>query len=129
MPSYLAAPVSSGVAVGSSIGHAIGNLFSGSGSSENSYDAAAAQQAAPPQQYGGSTLTAQQQQQWGPNCQLATQSFTKCMDEQGGNMSICGWYLEQLVGVVDSVLGARDLRLLTTEPQIQKQCQAAASRY
>ncbi|KAG4217700.1 hypothetical protein PC116_g33820, partial [Phytophthora cactorum] len=48
----------------------------------------------------------QQQNQWGNNCQGATQAFTKCMDEQGGNMQICGWYLEQL-----------------------KACQAAASQY
>lgn len=30
------------------------------------------------------------------NCAGAAQDFTKCMDEQGGNMSICNWYLEQL---------------------------------
>jgi hypothetical protein len=45
-------------------------------------------------------------QAWGNNCAGATQQFTKCMDEQGGNMQICGWYLEQL-----------------------KACQAAASQY
>lgn len=45
-------------------------------------------------------------QQADPNCGMATRSFTNCMDEHQGNMSICGWYMEQL-----------------------KQCQAAASRY
>ena len=30
------------------------------------------------------------------NCAGAAQDFTKCMDEQGGNMQICNWYLEQL---------------------------------
>ncbi|KLU83256.1 hypothetical protein MAPG_02321 [Magnaporthiopsis poae ATCC 64411] len=44
--------------------------------------------------------------QWGNNCAGATQNFTKCMDENGGNMQICNWYLEQL-----------------------KACQAAASQY
>lgn len=36
--------------------------------------------------------------QWnqGGNCQGAAQQFTQCMDEQGGNMQICNWYLEQL---------------------------------
>ncbi len=42
---------------------------------------------------------AQQQQTWGENCQGATQQFTQCLDEQGGNMQICGWYLEQLVSL------------------------------
>lgn len=41
-----------------------------------------------------------------PNCALATKSFTNCMDEHQGNMSICGWYMDQL-----------------------KACQAAASKY
>ncbi|KAI0894402.1 hypothetical protein F4806DRAFT_473061 [Annulohypoxylon nitens] len=89
------ASTAAGVAVGSSIGHAIGGLFSG-----GSAPAEASPQAAQPQ------VNSQQQSQWGNNCQGATQSFTKCMDEQGGNMQICGWYLEQL-----------------------KACQAAASQY
>ena len=38
----------------------------------------------------------QQQQQWGNNCAGATQNFTKCMDDNNGNMQICNWYLEQL---------------------------------
>lgn len=82
----------SGVAVGSSIGHAIGGFFSG-GSSEA---------APPPQQYNTQApdqyqQSAQQQQQYGTNnCQGATQQFTQCMDENGGNMQICNWYLEQL---------------------------------
>ncbi|RYP79562.1 hypothetical protein DL770_006608 [Monosporascus sp. CRB-9-2] len=89
------ASTAAGVAVGSSIGHAIGGLFSGGGSGEPApapQDAQAAQQ--------------QQQNQWGNNCAGATQNFTKCMDDQQGNMQICGWYLEQL-----------------------KACQAAASQY
>lgn len=85
----------SGVAVGSSIGHAIGGFFSG-GSSEP----------APQQQAPVQSQATQQDQQWGNNCQGAAQQFTKCMDEQNGNMQICNWYLEQL-----------------------KACQAAASQY
>lgn len=83
----------SGVAIGSSVGHALGGMFGG-GSSE----VAAADQAAPAQ--------AQSQEQWGNNCQAATTNFTRCMDEQGGNMQVCNWYLEQL-----------------------KACQAAAKQY
>jgi len=91
-------PPGSGVAVGSSIGHAIGGFFGGGSAAE------------PQQQQGDVQSQAQQGQQynstWGNNCQGATAQFTKCMDEQGGNMQICGWYLEQL-----------------------KACQAAASQY
>ncbi|KAL2183312.1 hypothetical protein L209DRAFT_758835 [Thermothelomyces heterothallicus CBS 203.75] len=80
----------SGVAIGSSIGHVVGNgissLFGGGSSSEPTQAQA---QAAP--QTNNST--------WGNNCAGATEQFTKCMDEHGGNMQICGWYLEQLVGV------------------------------
>ncbi|PNP40212.1 hypothetical protein TGAMA5MH_07867 [Trichoderma gamsii] len=86
------ASTAAGVAIGSSVGHAIGGLFSG-GSSE---PAAPVQAQADPQQ---------QQQQYN-NCAGAAQNFTKCLDENGGNMQICSWYLEQL-----------------------KACQAAASQY
>ncbi|EFZ01160.1 CHCH domain protein [Metarhizium robertsii] len=86
------ASTAAGVAIGSSVGHAIGGLFSG-GSSEPAPQPVQAQ-------------ATQQQQQWGNNCQAATQQFTKCMDDNGGNMQICNWYLEQL-----------------------KACQAAASQY
>ncbi|KAI2610443.1 hypothetical protein GGR54DRAFT_376051 [Hypoxylon sp. NC1633] len=88
------ASTAAGVAVGSSIGHAIGGFFGGGSSAP----AEAAPQHVEAQQ--------QQQQQWGNNCQGATQTFTKCMDDNNGNMQICGWYLEQL-----------------------KACQAAASQY
>ncbi|KAL6871308.1 hypothetical protein J3F83DRAFT_734973 [Trichoderma novae-zelandiae] len=85
------ASTAAGVAIGSSVGHAIGGLFSG-GSSE---PAAPVQAQAEPQQ----------NQQYN-NCAGAAQNFTKCLDENGGNMQICNWYLEQL-----------------------KACQAAASQY
>lgn len=74
----------SGVAVGSSIGHAIGGFFGGGSS--------APEQAAPVQ----AAQTQQQNSEWGNNCAGATQTFTKCMDDHSGNMQICGWYLEQL---------------------------------
>ncbi|KAF4124791.1 CHCH domain protein [Geosmithia morbida] len=90
------ASTAAGVAVGSSIGHAIGGLFSG-GSSEP----------AAPQQQQVQT-SAPQDNQWanGGSCQGAATQFTQCMDEHGGNMQICNWYLEQL-----------------------KACQAAAKNY
>ena len=85
--------ISSGVAVGSSIGHALGGFFGGSSEA--------------PQQAAVQSQGVQDQQQLGnDNCQGAAVQFTKCMDEQSGNMQICSWYLEQL-----------------------KACQAAASQY
>jgi hypothetical protein len=76
---------SSGVAVGSSIGHAIGGFFGGSSEPAPAPQA----QAAPAQQDNN---------QWNAtgNCQGAATQFTQCMDEHGGNMQICNWYLEQL---------------------------------
>ncbi|RMJ09813.1 hypothetical protein BHE90_011624 [Fusarium euwallaceae] len=94
MPPQAAAPVSqgpglfgqmastaAGVAIGSSVGHAIGGLFSG-GSSEPAPAPVQAQAAPQEQSYN--------------NCAGAAQNFTKCMDDNNGNMQICNWYLEQL---------------------------------
>lgn len=81
----------SGVAVGSSIGHAIGGFFGGGSS----------QPAAEQQQDNSvaSQTNAQQSNNWGTrSCEVDAKQFTKCMDENQGNMQICGWYLEQLVG-------------------------------
>jgi hypothetical protein len=72
----------SGVAVGSSIGHAIGSFFGGG--------------SAPVEQATQAQATQQEQSQ-GYNCGPAVQQFTKCMDDHNGNMQICNWYLEQLV--------------------------------
>jgi hypothetical protein len=78
------ASTAAGVAVGSSIGHAVGGFFSG-GSSEPA--PAPQAQAAPAQDNSWNNTN---------NCQGATQNFTQCMDEHNGNMQICNWYLEQL---------------------------------
>ena len=67
---------------------------------------------------GGSSQPAEQQQadnavasqandnyqsnSWGPrSCENDAKSFTKCLDENQGNMQICGWYLEQLVSFLN----------------------------
>jgi len=93
----------SGVAVGSSIGHAVGGWFSGGSSapaeaSPQSTDFAA-------QHQSSSASAAQMQQATGP-CANDVTSFRKCMDENQGSLTICGWYLDQL-----------------------KACQAAAGQY
>ncbi|KAL8945449.1 MAG: hypothetical protein Q9211_000052 [Gyalolechia sp. 1 TL-2023] len=96
------ASTAAGVAVGSSIGHAIGGLFGGGSSAA----------AAEPQQADNSVASqtsdaGYQSNNWATrNCDADAKSFTKCLDENGGNMQICGWYLDQL-----------------------KACQAAASNY
>ncbi|KAL6712692.1 hypothetical protein ACN47E_000569 [Coniothyrium glycines] len=93
------ASTAAGVAVGSSIGHAVGGWFGGGSSSapaeaspQNTDFAQAHQQTAPAQQTGP--------------CATDVNSFRKCMDENQGNLTVCGWYLDQL-----------------------KACQAAAGQY
>lgn len=79
----------SGVAVGSSIGHAIGGLFGGGSSA-----AAEPQQAAVAAQDNSQAS----QSSWGAkSCDVDAKAFTQCMDDHKGNMQICGWYMEQLV--------------------------------
>lgn len=80
------ASTAAGVAIGSSVGHAIGGFFGGGSSAP-----------AEPQQQ--QVQAAQQQtttQDFGGNCAPAAQQFTKCMDDHQGNLQICNWYLEQL---------------------------------
>ncbi|KAI9795477.1 MAG: hypothetical protein M1833_007007 [Piccolia ochrophora] len=94
------ASTAAGVAVGSSIGHAIGGFFGGGSAAPVEADQANAVATA-------SQENAYQDNTWGARtCEGDARQFTKCLDENGGNMQICGWYLEQL-----------------------KACQAAASQY
>ena len=90
----------SGVAVGSSIGHAIGGMFFGGGGG-SSAPAEAPQQAAPaPAQAMDNGLWAGNatNSSWeAPACATDAQNFRKCMDENKGDLTICGWYLDQLV--------------------------------
>lgn len=82
-----------GVAVGSSIGHAIGGFFGGSSNApaetQHAENAVASQ----------SNDAGYQANNWGSrSCESDARTFTKCLDENAGNMQICGWYLDQLVG-------------------------------
>ncbi|KAJ6115021.1 hypothetical protein N7486_000799 [Penicillium sp. IBT 16267x] len=91
------ASTAAGVAVGSSIGHAIGGFFGGGGSSAP----AEAQQAPPPAQSQGMDSGLWQSsatnQSWeNPACEANVRDFRNCMDENNGNISICGWYMDQL---------------------------------
>jgi hypothetical protein len=86
----------SGVAVGSSIGHAIGGFFGGGSSAP-----AEAQQAPPAQSQamdsGLYQSNASQTSYENPACEVDVRNFRNCMDENQGNLGICGWYLDQLV--------------------------------
>jgi coiled-coil-helix-coiled-coil-helix domain-containing protein 2 len=90
------------VAVGSSIGHAIGGFFGGGSSAqEQQQPQQSADAYAQPMDNGlynsqnqtasGGYSGAQDQP-----CAADVQTFTRCMDQNQGNLSICGWYLEQL---------------------------------
>jgi len=90
----------SGVAVGSSIGHAVGGWFSGGSSAP----AAPADQPLAQAENGQTTMNSQYQ---APSvCAQDVSNFRSCMDQNQGDLTICGWYLDQL-----------------------KSCQAAASKY
>lgn len=88
------------MAVGSSLGHAIGGMFAGSSApvEQQQADNAVASQA---------NENNSQNNAWGVrSCETDAKSFTKCLDQNQGNMQICGWYLDQLViAKRDIVLG------------------------
>lgn len=87
----------SGVAVGSSIGHAIGGFFGGGGSSaasaEQGSDSSVA--AGGDGQYSSSSAAYEGSQ----TCATDASAFTKCMNDYKGDMQVCSWYLEQLVSL------------------------------
>ncbi|KAK1141625.1 hypothetical protein N8T08_008889 [Aspergillus melleus] len=91
------ASTAAGVAVGSSIGHAIGGFFGGGGSSAP----AESQQAAPPAEAqpmdNGLWQSSAANTSWeNPACATDVRNFRSCMDENKGDLTICGWYLDQL---------------------------------
>lgn len=84
------ASTAAGVAVGSTIGHTLGagitGLFGGS-----------SQQVEPMQQQ---QLATQQQQstyqEQAKHCDADAVNFTRCLEDNSGNMQICDYYLQQL---------------------------------
>jgi len=67
--------------VGSSIGHAIGGWFGGSSAPTEQQQADAVQSS----QYQPPAVCGEQ-----------VASFRSCMDQNQGDLTICGWYLDQL---------------------------------
>ncbi|OJJ61315.1 hypothetical protein ASPSYDRAFT_67140 [Aspergillus sydowii CBS 593.65] len=90
------ASTAAGVAVGSSIGHAIGGLFSGGGSSAPAENQQAPPAEAQPMDNSLWQSSATNSSWETPACETDIRNFRKCMDDNQGNMSICGWYLDQL---------------------------------
>lgn len=76
--------LSRGVAIGSSVGHAITGFFGG-GSAPAEQSQVAAQDNSAQNSY------AQEGQ-----CAGELKNFIRCLDENNGDMSICNWYLESL---------------------------------
>lgn len=78
------ASTAAGVAVGSTIGHTLGagitSMFGGS-----SAPAEAPQQAAQ-----------QNYQEQARTCDADARTFTRCLEENNGNMQVCDFYLQQL---------------------------------
>ena len=87
----------SGVAVGSSIGHAVGGLFSGGSSAPAEPQQAAPPADAQPMDNGLWQSRATNNSYENAPCGTDIKNFRQCMDDHQGNMSICGWYLDQLV--------------------------------
>ncbi|KAK9385642.1 hypothetical protein V1515DRAFT_607425 [Lipomyces mesembrius] len=89
------ASTAAGVAVGSTVGHvlggALGGIFGGGSSAPPSEQPQAAAPLAPqPSSYAYSN------NQQGAVCDVDARNFTKCLDDNSGNMQICDWYLQQL---------------------------------
>lgn len=80
------ASMATGVAVGSAVGHTIGagitGMFGGS--------------SAPAEQAPVEAASNYSTQQGARACDIDARNFTRCLDENNGNMQICDWYLQQL---------------------------------
>jgi len=87
------ASTAAGVAVGSTVGHALGGALGGLWGGSSS---APAEQAAPPVPAEQFSSSYDQQNKLAGTCEIDARNFTKCLDENNGNMQICDWYLQQL---------------------------------
>ncbi|MDC6272061.1 coiled-coil-helix-coiled-coil-helix domain-containing protein [Acetobacter pasteurianus] len=89
------ASTAAGVAVGSTIGHTLGagitGMFGG-GRSEPAPAPAPAQQDVAAYQQQNSF----QNQEQARHCDVDARNFTRCLEENDGNMQTCGFYLQQL---------------------------------
>ncbi|KAK3656372.1 hypothetical protein LTR56_003074 [Elasticomyces elasticus] len=98
------ASTAAGVAVGSSIGHAVGGWFGGGSSNTQEVAQAPADQPLAQTEQGGYAVNSAYEPPQA--CANDIKAFRGCMDQNRGDLTICGWYLDQL-----------------------KACQATASQY
>ncbi|KAK4555333.1 hypothetical protein LTR86_007630 [Recurvomyces mirabilis] len=89
------ASTAAGAVVGTSIGHAIGGFFGG-GSSASEQQPAAADASSPLAQTEQGQYAMNQSYDAPKACGFEVNSFRKCMDDNRGDLTICGWYLDQL---------------------------------
>jgi len=82
------ASTAAGVAVGSTIGHTLGAGITGMFGGSSAPAAPAEQQVAAYQD-----LTVRQQP---AQCDADARNFTRCLEDNSGNMQICDYYLQQL---------------------------------
>ncbi|SCU91173.1 LAFA_0F02256g1_1 [Lachancea sp. 'fantastica'] len=76
------ASTAAGVAVGSAVGHTLGAGLTGMFSGSSSAPAAEQQQTFAQDQARG--------------CDVDARTFTRCLEENSGNMQVCDFYLQQL---------------------------------
>ncbi|KAF3941481.1 hypothetical protein ABW19_dt0210260 [Dactylella cylindrospora] len=85
------ASTAAGVAVGSTVGHVIGSgisgLFGGGSAPTEAAPAPAPAPVAQTNAYGDRTTL---------SCEADAKNFTRCLEASNNDMSICGYYLEQL---------------------------------
>lgn len=88
------ASTAAGVAVGSAVGHTIGAGISGLFGNSSSNTPSETQQAVAPAPVSpqNTTYTSESNKA----CEVDARNFTRCLDENNGNMQICDWYLQQL---------------------------------
>ncbi|KAK9367670.1 hypothetical protein V1509DRAFT_625891 [Lipomyces kononenkoae] len=90
------ASTAAGVAVGSTVGHALGGALGGLFGGSSSAPAVEQPQAAAPLAPQQSSYAYSNNNQQSGVCDVDARNFTKCLDDNAGNMQICDWYLQQL---------------------------------
>nr|CAG8467957.1 3368_t:CDS:2 [Entrophospora candida] len=92
------ASTAAGVAVGHSIGHGITSLFTGGGSSEIPAPQESNQQSIPEQtQYQTYSTETTSRNPGVVTCENDAKAFTKCLEQNNHDTSLCQWYLENLI--------------------------------
>lgn len=82
------ASTAAGVAVGSTIGHTLGAGITGMFGGSSAPAEPVQQDVAPIQQSNYNTQSVQ--------CDADARNFTRCLEDQSGNMTACDYYLQQL---------------------------------